>query len=95
MKRICPNPIPWDRVFKNLVKHAEHHPCRPPSPPKPLILAGWAYSNDDEKMLRWEETVNWAKANGCAEIVNGIPDSDFYFVDHPSTYAIGPLGEPL
>jgi len=46
-------------------------------------------------MRRWEETVAWANVNGCAEVVDGIPDSDYYFVDNPSTYAIGPLGGPL
>jgi len=30
-------------------------------------------------MNRWEETVNWAKDNGCEEIVSEIPDADFYF----------------
>jgi hypothetical protein len=75
--------------------YAQQHACIPPAPPTPLILAGWAHSNDVEKMLRWEETVAWAIDNGCAEVVRAIPDEDFYFVDEPSTYAVGPLGRPM
>jgi hypothetical protein len=95
MKRICPNPIPWNYAFERLKLHAHSHDCIPPLPPPPLILAGWAYSNDHEKMQRWEETVSWAKSNGCTEFVSKIPDSDFYFIDNPTSRNIGPLGSPI
>jgi hypothetical protein len=95
MKRICPNPIPWSSAFERLKLHATSRHCIPPSPPLPLILAGWAYTNDCEKMQRWEETVAWAERNGCTEIVSEIPDSDFYSVDSPTTYSIGPSGGPM
>jgi hypothetical protein len=45
-------------------------------PPKPLILAGWAYSSDIEKKERWEETVGWASNNGCQALIDGIPDDE-------------------
>lgn len=95
MKRVCPNPIPWQEAYERLTKFAQLKPCAPPSPPKPLILAGWAYSNDIEKMKRWEETVDWAVKNKCAHLVSEIPDSAFYFVDNPASYTIGPLGGPM
>ena len=95
MKRICPNPMPWHEAFERLTKFAQLHPCAPPSPPKILILAGWAYSNDVEKMQRWEETVAWAVKNGCDKLVSEIPDSDFYFVEKPTSYTVGPLGGPM
>lgn len=95
MSRICPNPMPWNEAFQRLARYAEHQSCIPPAPPTPLILAGWAYSNDMEKMRRWEETVAWANENGCAEVVRAIPDEDFYFVDDPTTSAVGPLGGPM
>ncbi len=84
----------WDDLFKRLTAHARMHPCIPPSPPKPLILAGWAFSNDVEKMLCWEETVAWARINSCADIVE-ISDEDFYFVDEPTSYTVGPMGGPM
>lgn len=68
-----------EEAFERLVRHSKHRLCNPPFPPKPLILAGWAYSSDIEKMKRWDETVSWANANGCEKIINEIPDSDFYF----------------
>ena len=77
------------------MRYAKAHPCTPLSPPVPLILNGWVYSNDVEKMRRWEETVAWANGNSCAEIVVAIPDQDFYFVDEPTTYTVGPLGGPM
>ncbi len=95
MKRICPNPMPWHQTFERLTNYARLYPCTPPSPPKPLILAGWAYSNDVEKMQRWKETIAWAQNNGCTDLVAGIPDGDFYFVEKPTTFTIGPLGGPI
>ena len=95
MKRICPNPMPWNEAFTRLTTFAKTRSCSPPSPPRPLILTGWVYSNDVEKMHRWEETVAWATENGCIEVVTGIPDHDFYFVSEPTTYAIGPAGGPM
>jgi hypothetical protein len=95
MKRVCPNPIPWDQAFERLKNHTKCRSCIPPSPPIPLILGGWVATNDLQKMQRWEATIAWANANGCPEIVNGISDSDFYFVENISTYEIGPLGGPM
>jgi hypothetical protein len=95
MKRICPNPIPWQEAFDRLTNYAELHPCTPPSPPKPLILNGWVWTNDVQKMDRWEETTTWAENNGCTDLVSGIPEQDFYFVDNPTSYAIGPGGGPM
>lgn len=95
MKRICPNPMPWHEAFERLNIYAQSHHCAPPLPPKPLILGGWAYSNDIEKRQRWEETVAWAARNGCAELLSGIPDHDFYFVEEPTSYTVGPFGGPM
>ena len=92
--KICPNPNNWNEVFKRLQTHARTYLCVPPSPPTPLILAGWAYSNDTEKLERWGQTVSWAKANGCPSLV-AVADKDFYSADNPTSYRIGPSGEPL
>ena len=86
--------MPWNDVYKRLTHFAETHECVPSLPPKPLILAGWAYSNDIEKKNRWEETVEWAEKNGCLELVGSIPDNEFYSVDEPTSYTVGPMGGP-
>ena len=87
--------MPWNDVYKELTRFAETHDCKDTLPPKPLILAGWAYSNDIEKKNRWEETVKWAENNGCQELVGGIRDEEFYFVVAPTTNAVGPMGSPM
>lgn len=95
MYRICPNPIPWNDVYKKLSLFAGSHQCKPPKPPLPLILAGWVYSNDYDKMERWQQTVEWAEANGCAEITEVLKEKDFYFSHDLSDYDVGPLGSPM
>lgn len=80
MRRICPNPMPWHDVFERLARYARTRRCTPPSPPTPLILAGWAFTNDVEKIRRWDETVAWAANNGCPDVVE-VPDGEFYCVD--------------
>lgn len=95
MTKICPNPMQWNEVYQRLSRFAETHDCVPSLPPKPLILAGWAFSNDVEKLERWKETILWAEHNGCSQLAGSIPESDFYFADEPTTYTVGPLGGPM
>ncbi|NTW87635.1 MAG: hypothetical protein HGB26_00575 [Desulfobulbaceae bacterium] len=95
MIRICPNPIPWNKAYKRLLHFSKTNSCLPSSPPKPLILAGWAYSNDIEKQNRWEKTVEWATENGCQELLEGTSDEEFYFVKKPTSYTVGPMGGPM
>ena len=87
--------MPWNDAYKRLTRFAEIHSCLPQKPPKPLILNGWVYSNDIEKKKRWGETVKWAENNGCIELIDGIQDKDFYFVDEPSKNQIEPMGGPM
>ena len=95
MPRVCPKPLLWSKLFTELERFAGTRACTPLSPPKPLILGGWNYSNDVEKQARWTETVAWAAANGCQKIVESLQDDDFYFVESPTTYTVGPLGGPM
>jgi hypothetical protein len=78
MEPICPNPRPWLQVYKRLCEYAECHDCEPVNPPKPLILAGWVHSNDIQKLSRWQETVLWAKKNGCGHLLEGLTEDDLY-----------------
>lgn len=78
--KICPNPQPWNAVYDKLVRYSKTHTCTPAEPPIPLILAGWIYSSDYEKKLRWENTIIWAEHNGCPEILDTIKDEDFYYI---------------
>lgn len=93
MTRICPKRMVWSKLFRQLERHSRREDC--PPPPTPLILSGWAFSNDIEKKQRWEETVEWASAHGCAHLLEALSDSDFYEVTVPTAYTIGPGGGPL
>ena len=81
MNRICPNPTRWNDVYKQLEEFSKLNCCTPDLPPKPLILAGWAYSSDLDKLQRWNDTVAWAGKNGCSNLTNRLSDSDFYYGD--------------
>lgn len=89
---ICPRPYRWHDVHKRLTAVSDLKNL--PSPPIPLILAGWEYSSDQEKLARWEETVKWANKHGLSSILDEIQDEDMYCVDSISTYVVGPLGGP-
>jgi hypothetical protein len=93
-QRICPSPLRWKDIHKQLVAHAKDHPCQPSLPPMPFILGGWVNSSDTEKASRWKETVDWASANDCAAIIEELSPEDFYQVEKPTTLSIGPMGGP-
>ncbi len=94
MTRVCPNPLPWNSVYQRLSEVAQSRPNLP-KPPIPLILNGWVYSNDAEKMNRWKDTVQWAKNAQCDEIISAVPEDDFYYTEELTTSQVGPLGGPL
>jgi hypothetical protein len=60
----------------------------------PFILAAWGATNDNQKLNRWVETVQWAKSNNCLNLIND-DEIEFYEVVNPTDYEIGPLGGPL
>jgi hypothetical protein len=93
--KICPIASEWAKVHGELIEYSRTTVCLPPEPPSPLILAGWAYSNDIDKKNRWQETVAWAVANGCSELVLSIPNDLFYRVSKPTSYTVGPMGGPM
>ena len=63
---ICPQPPEWAKL------HATASQAVPDGDtfPKPLILAGWAFSSDAEKQARWAETVEWLRARGLEVLID-------------------------
>jgi hypothetical protein len=49
--------------------------------PIPLILGGWVGSTVDEKVSRWEDTINWAINNKLKYVVDELTDEDYYYFD--------------
>lgn len=60
-----------------MIQYAQHNQL--PVPPKPLILAGWAFSNDHEKKQRWDDTVEYALTHNCKHLIDDIGEENFYF----------------
>jgi hypothetical protein len=62
-RRICPNR--WYEFYQLLV---QARPDAEADLPGPLILAGAAFSSDEDKRERLARQIKWAEHNGCLEI---------------------------
>jgi len=89
---ICPKPLRWKAIYERLLSACEGNAIAS-RPPVPLILSGWSYTNDAEKAERWKATKAWAEQNALSELIT-VPPEDWYSVEKPSSYPIGPLGRP-
>jgi len=94
MKSVCPLPTVWHRIHLSLLDAWKQAGSVGEAPPTPLILAGWAFSNDVEKHVRWEDTVAWARAMGLSCLVEGISEEDTYRVAEMSSHEVGPFSGP-
>jgi hypothetical protein len=56
--RVCPNPLEWDGVSRIIGAAQPGHKC------VPLILAGWAFSSDEQKRDRVIEQIRFAHSLG-------------------------------
>lgn len=95
MKFVCPRPDVWNRIYEELCRIWREGDCQGEKPPVPLILAGWTYSNDQEKHTRWADTVRWAGERRMSALIPVLEKDECYFVESFSTYQIGPLGGPM
>lgn len=88
-------PMSWIRAHQLLMSAWERDGRHGKPPPTPLILSGWAYTNDMDKAMRWKETVQWAKENGYSHLIPEFTEEEKYLVAVMTTYDIGPLGGPM
>ncbi|MGD2272727.1 MAG: hypothetical protein PVI06_20185 [Desulfobacterales bacterium] len=95
MKFVCPLPPIWEQIYERLLKAWEKTGKRGPGPPVPLILAGWAFSNDVEKAHRWKQTIIWAEDNKLEDLLPKLKERQKYMVPEMTTYEVGPLGGPM
>lgn len=93
MKPVCPNPSVWHETVMRLERLARARGIVEPVP-TPLILGGWAYSNDVQKKGRWEETVAWARKYNLTQELP-VDETDFYKVDELFAGTVGPTGGPM
>src|SRR5262245_37261291 len=95
MKVVCPMPSVWARIHRRLVDAWEQAGAEGEEPPMPLILAGWAYSNDAAKHDRWLDTIEWARRAGFASLIPELKPGERLEVRELSTYDIGPAYGPM
>lgn len=91
---VCPLPKKWNDLYKLMLKTAL------PTESKglvtseifkkfnlapPLILGSWWSAPDDEKRLRFEEQITWAKERGILGVIEKfiqeLSEKDFYYFD--------------
>jgi hypothetical protein len=71
---ICPNPPEWANLHSAAITTAADGETFP----KPLILAGWAFSSDAEKRQRWAETVEWLRERGLDHLIESEVKGGWY-----------------
>jgi hypothetical protein len=64
-QRVCPQPVPWNDLYKLLARHVGR--IRVGRPPSPLILAAWWEADDAFKAERVKEQLEWAAAHGALD----------------------------
>ncbi|MBI4642782.1 MAG: hypothetical protein HY790_01000 [Deltaproteobacteria bacterium] len=57
-KRVCPQPIPWNRLWEMLPNKERKGIGW--NPPLPLILGAWWETSDVQKAARFKEHLIWA-----------------------------------
>ena len=80
MIRVCPIPRKWHAIHQALEKHWRMHGRPEDPPPKPLILSGWVFSSDFDKLERWKAIEVWAIRNGVEQVIEVKKDEDWHQV---------------
>mgnify|MGYP001290708989 CR=1 FL=1 len=75
---ICPTPEAWRKLAGQLDDYAFANGIVE-SVPVPLVFAGWAYADDDQRARRWRRTIDWAARHDAMAFVNQLAERDFYF----------------
>ena len=78
--RVCPRPDHWIAMY-DLLPHGRR-PDGGAEPSLPLILGGWSYSSNLDKMIRLADHINWAEQHGCLPTVSmflrGLQEADWH-----------------
>lgn len=85
--RVCPVPDHWVRIWESLPVRVQNRAGAP------LILAGWAFSNNSQKQARVLAQIELAAEHGALDIIDRafrkLPESAWHHESDPS-----PSGDP-
>jgi hypothetical protein len=71
---ICPNPPEWAKLHSAAIAAVADGNTFP----KPLILAGWAFSSNADKRQRWVETVEWLREHDLEHLIESEVKGGWY-----------------
>lgn len=69
-ERVCPSPTVWNELWELLPERT--HVGTGWQPSLPLILSGWWYSSNLDKMVRLREHLIWAADHGALDEVDAF-----------------------
>ena len=71
-----PMPEDWSRLWTILKQEVQDRAIQgAPEPPRPMILAGAAFSTPEQVRARWVELVDWCKEWGLVDVAeHSLPD---------------------
>lgn len=78
---VCPKPKKWLEIQLRLAEFRSAQPNKWTIPDVPMALAraAWGRTSDNEKLVRWQETLKWAKKHGAESMLPELKDADVYF----------------
>jgi hypothetical protein len=80
--RVCPLPIPWDKLWNMLPDR--HREGAGWEPPLPLILGAWAHSSTQDKRKLLQEHLQWAEQHGVLgevdRFVHSLPEDQWLHI---------------
>ncbi len=78
---ICPVEFKWMEIHKRLCDHAvASGRVGMPEPPLALVMALWKRTTENEKMVRWQETIKWARQYDCLHLIPELKDAEAYAI---------------
>lgn len=80
--RVVPQPLRWKELWESLDGKTQQGNGSW-TPPLPLILSGWSFSDDRQKRARLFEHLDWALQQGqlgqVTDFLMGLAESDWYY----------------
>tara|TARA_Y100001970_G_C14102679_1_gene786390 strand:- start:420 stop:1028 length:609 start_codon:yes stop_codon:yes gene_type:complete len=81
-------PLAWHKFYQKLELLYKKNDNIKTKPPVPLILNGWVFTSDEDKIQRWNDTVSWLTSYNLEYLLDDITEEDKYYVekDFVTTY---------
>ncbi len=75
---ICPFPGVWALIASELISYWKVDLNEAGPQPPYLILSGWNYSDDFNKMETWMNCIKWAEERNCTHLIPELPENNWY-----------------